>query len=94
MADPVADTYIAGRQSSPNEINKMAHSTTTRPAILTLFSTVGSILSGAYDALARIGEANAKARLVRSLSRLTDGELEARGIRREDIVRLVMADVI
>ncbi|MGI9370066.1 MAG: DUF1127 domain-containing protein [Ruegeria sp.] len=72
----------------------MAQSTTPRPAFPSLLSTVSSIFSGIYDALFRIGEANAKARLVRSLSRLTDGELQARGIRREDIVRLVMADVI
>ncbi|MGV6804748.1 MAG: DUF1127 domain-containing protein [Ruegeria sp.] len=71
----------------------MAHSSTHRPAILNLLSVVGDIFSGIYDALIRLGEANTKVIKIKQLSELTDEELAARGLKREDIVRLVMAGV-
>ncbi|WP_170454210.1 DUF1127 domain-containing protein [Ruegeria arenilitoris] len=71
----------------------MAQASTHRPAILNLFSAVADVFSGIYDALIRMGEANAKVIKIKQLSELTDEELAARGLKREDIVRLVMAGV-
>ncbi|WP_170340318.1 DUF1127 domain-containing protein [Ruegeria arenilitoris] len=71
----------------------MAQTSTHRPAILNLFSAVADVFSGIYDALIRMGEANAKVIKIKQLSELTDEELAARGMKREDIVRLVMAGV-
>lgn len=71
----------------------MAQTNTHRPAILNLFSAVADVFSGIYDALIRMGEANAKVIKIKQLHALTDAELAARGMKREDIVRLVMAGV-
>ncbi|SLN23152.1 hypothetical protein TRL7639_00720 [Falsiruegeria litorea R37] len=63
--------------------------------------TVPSILGAAFDifvgimkSLTQIGEANAKVRRIQDLSSLSDAELDARGIKRENIIRHVMADVL
>ncbi len=70
----------------------MAH-TTRRPAVFNLLSTVADVFYGIYEALIRMGEANAKVVKIKQLHALTDEELAARGMKREDIVRLVMAGV-
>ncbi len=72
----------------------MAQSTTHRSPVITLFALVADIFVGIFDALTRIGEANSKVRQIKALSDMSDDELAARGMRREDIIRLVMADVI
>ncbi|WP_417718890.1 DUF1127 domain-containing protein [Salipiger sp.] len=51
------------------------------------------ILSGIGNALVAVGEANPRLRRVEALQRMTDEQLAARGIRREDIVRHVFHDV-
>ncbi|WP_367646965.1 DUF1127 domain-containing protein [Ruegeria arenilitoris] len=71
----------------------MAHSTSHRSAAMNLLAVVGDIFNGIYEALISVGEANAKVLRIKALHELTDEELAARGIQREDIVRLVMADV-
>lgn len=71
----------------------MAQTSAIRPAIENLFSAVADVFSGIYKALIRIGEANAKVIKIKHLHELTDEELSARGLKREDIVRLVMAGV-
>ncbi|WP_289150840.1 DUF1127 domain-containing protein [uncultured Salipiger sp.] len=51
------------------------------------------ILAGLGDAIVAIGEANPRLRRVEALQRLSDAELAAKGLRREDIVRHVFHDV-
>ncbi len=70
----------------------MAH-TTRRPAVFNLLSAMADVFHGIYEALIRLGEANAKVVKIKQLHGLTDEELAARGLKREDIVRLVMAGV-
>ncbi len=72
----------------------MRHAHFPRPALQAAFEVARDIVGGIVAAIGRIGEARAKSELVSRLWALSDSELEARGIKREDIVRLVMADAI
>jgi len=68
----------------------MAHSThaPTAPAILAPFARFFTAL---FDGLVRLGENNSKVRQVASLNALSDEELAARGLKREDIARHVLS---
>ncbi len=63
----------------------------TVPSIL---GAVADVFVGIWSALIHIGEANSKVRRIQELSGLSDAELDARGIKRENIIRHVMADVL
>lgn len=66
---------------------------TRRPAVFNMLSVAADVFHGIYEALIRVGEANAKVVKIKQLHELTDEELAVRGLKREDIVRLVMAGV-
>lgn len=70
----------------------MAISTAHTRSLTALPGVVADIFTGIFDALVRIGEANAKVRQINALSALSDAELAARGMRREDIIRRVMGE--
>ncbi|MEX0316455.1 MAG: DUF1127 domain-containing protein [Ruegeria sp.] len=72
----------------------MAHSTAQLSSFHGLVTAVADIFSGIFDALVRIGEANSKVRQIEALSALSDEDLAARGIAREDIIRHVLSDVV
>ena len=72
----------------------MAHTTAQTTSLPTLLKVVRDIFAGIWDALTRIGEANAKVRQINAYYAMSDDELAARGIKREDIIRLVMASAI
>lgn len=63
----------------------------TLPSIL---GATADIFVGIAKSLTQIGEANAKVRRIQALSNLSDAELDARGIKRENIIRHVMTDVL
>ena len=46
------------------------------------------------NALVAVAEANPRMKKVHALQRMTDAELAERGIKREDIVRVVFHDVL
>lgn len=71
----------------------MAQAPATRMSLMTLASVVADIFSGIYNAMVQVSEANAKVLRIKALYALSDDELAARDLQREDIVRLVMADV-
>ncbi|HBM60121.1 MAG TPA: DUF1127 domain-containing protein [Citreicella sp.] len=56
-------------------------------------SAFGRFFSAIGNALVAIGEANPRLRRVEALQRLSDEQLAARGLKREDIVRHVFRDV-
>ncbi|MAC77181.1 MAG: DUF1127 domain-containing protein [Rhodobacteraceae bacterium] len=56
-------------------------------AVQNFFSTIG-------HALVAVAEANPRMKKVQALQRMTDEELAARGLKREDIVRVVFHDVL
>lgn len=70
----------------------MAVSTTHSRSLTALPGVVADIITGIFDALVRVGEANTKVRQINALSALSDAELAARGLRREDIIRRVMGE--
>lgn len=70
----------------------MAVSTTHSRSLTALPGVVADIFTGIFDALVRVGEANTKVRQINALSALSDAELAARGMRREDIIRRVMGE--
>ncbi len=72
----------------------MRYSTAQRPTLQTVLAVAIDIAKGICQAIVEIGAARAKIRKVSAFWSLTDAELSARGLRREDIVRLVMADAI
>lgn len=51
------------------------------------------LMAGIGNTLVAIGEANPRLRRVEALQRLSDEQLAAKGLRREDIVRHVFHDV-
>ncbi len=69
----------------------MAYVSTPLPAKRNPFA---GFLNGFYSTLVRIAESNTRFAEVEKLQRLTDEELSAKGIRREDIVRHVYRDVL
>ncbi|HCE70182.1 DUF1127 domain-containing protein [Ruegeria pomeroyi] len=70
----------------------MAQSTLHFRSLVTLPHALADILAGIFDALVRVGEANAKIRQINALSALSDAELAERGLRRADIIRRVLSD--
>ena len=68
----------------------MAHSTAHTNSIPAALAVVADIFSGIFGALLRLNEASSKVRQIEMLSALSDGELSARNIKREDIIRRVM----
>lgn len=72
----------------------MAHSIAGSNILVHAAKAVTDTLSGIYGALIRIGEANSRVRRIEALSAMTDEELKARGIRRENIIREVMHDFV
>ncbi|WP_428927556.1 DUF1127 domain-containing protein [Marinibacterium sp. SX1] len=71
----------------------MAYAThTTAPA--TALSAVQHFFASIGNALVAVAEANPRMKKVHALQRMTDAELAERGIKREDIVRVVFHDVL
>ena len=68
----------------------MAHTATHIPAGSGILAPVGRVLTAIFDALVRIGEANPAMRRIEELSALSDEELAARGLRRQDIAAHVL----
>jgi len=62
--------------------------------LLVLLAAVARLLGPVAEILADIGEARAMALLYRHLAALSDHELAARGLKREDIPRRVLATVL
>ncbi|MBS8228760.1 DUF1127 domain-containing protein [Vannielia litorea] len=61
-----------------------------RPSLL---ARVGAGLDRALNVLVSMAEANPRMKAVTRLSELSDEELAARGLKREDIVRHVFRDI-
>ncbi len=58
-----------------------------------LMSGVARLLGGIGDFIIRIGEANPRLKLAQRLNAMSDEELAARGLKREDIGRHVFGDM-
>ena len=67
----------------------MAATAARSRTVLSILGTTADIFVGIAKSLSQIGEATAKVRRIQALSYLSDAELDARGIKREDIVRIV-----
>ena len=59
-----------------------------------IFSAVQHFFASIGNALVAVAEANPRMKKVQALQRLSDAELAERGIKREDIVRVVFHDVL
>lgn len=70
----------------------MAVTTTHTNPLMHAIRALVDIIGGLYGALIRIGEANSRVRRIEALYAMSDAELAARGIRRENIIREVMSD--
>jgi hypothetical protein len=72
----------------------MAHTTTHVPSTVTfsIFAPIGRFFAMIGKSLVMIGESSSRYRQVESLQALSDADLATRGIRRQDIVRVVYAD--
>ncbi|MBB97693.1 MAG: DUF1127 domain-containing protein [Rhodobacteraceae bacterium] len=71
----------------------MAYATqTSAPA--GILSAVQHFFGSIGNALVAVAEANPRMKKVQALQRMTDAELAERGIKREDIVRVVFQDVL
>ncbi len=57
-------------------------------------SAVQHFFQAIGNALVAMAEANPRMKKVQALQRMTDEELAARGLKREDIVRVVFHDVL
>ncbi|MCR9125770.1 MAG: DUF1127 domain-containing protein [Rhodobacteraceae bacterium] len=57
-----------------------------------ILDAVGAALTSVGNAIVAISEANSKVRQAEALHALSDAELAARGLKREDIARYVFAD--
>ena len=67
----------------------MAHITTQVPAASASFAPVSRFFSALFDGLVRIAENNPKMRQINALAALTDEQLAARGLKREEIAHYV-----
>lgn len=63
-----------------------SHTHDNAPILSRLFGALGNFIVA-------VGEANPRLRRVEALQRLSDEQLAAKGLRREDIVRHVFGDV-
>lgn len=70
----------------------MAYTSAHTPASTSVLAPVGRFFTAIWDGLVAIGAANSKVRQVEALSALSDAELAARGLRRQDIVKYVMIE--
>ncbi|WP_164661909.1 DUF1127 domain-containing protein [Tropicibacter sp. Alg240-R139] len=68
----------------------MAVTASRSHTVLSILGAVADVFIGIWNALAHIGAANAKVHRIQVLSNLSDAELDARGIKREDIIRQVI----
>lgn len=71
----------------------MAHATTNTTISIPVFSMIGRAFSAFGHWLVRIGEANPRIKAVQALNAMSDEQLAARGLKREDIVRHIFKDV-
>ncbi len=69
----------------------MAYVSTPLPA---KSNPIAGFFSGFFSALVRVAESNTRVTEVEKLQSLSDEELAAKGIRRDDIVRHVYRDVL
>ena len=69
----------------------MAHAATV---VHTPASPLSGFFTGLFNALTRMAEANTRVQQVEALQNLSDEDLAAKGIRREDIARFVYRDVL
>ena len=53
-----------------------------------------SVLKSVWNFLVALGESTARARMLRDLSEMSDEQLAARGMTRQDIVRRVFDDAL
>lgn len=67
---------------------------TQHTASASVFSAVQHFFASIGNALVMVAEANPRMKKVHALQRMTDAELAERGIKREDIVRVVFQDVL
>lgn len=67
----------------------MAHTTVNAPASASVLDGISRVFNSFFSVLVRLGESSAKARQINALMELSDAELEARGLKREDIARYV-----
>ena len=67
----------------------MAHITTQVPTVYTNFALISRFFSALFDGLVRIAENNPKMRQINALAALSDEQLAARGLKREDIAHYV-----
>lgn len=65
---------------------------TANPAAPERANFILRVLKGFWNGLIAIGEASAKARSVQALNDLSDEELAARGVTRQDLVKRVFTD--
>ncbi|MCL6283776.1 DUF1127 domain-containing protein [Ruegeria sp. 2012CJ41-6] len=72
----------------------MAQSVTHPNALVHAGKAIAEFFNGIFEALIRVGEANSRVRRIEALYAMSDAELKARGIRRENIIREVMNDFI
>lgn len=59
-----------------------------------IFSAVQHFFAAIGNALVLVAESNPRMKKVHALQRMSDAELAERGIKREDIVRVVFNDVL
>ncbi|MGP6087191.1 DUF1127 domain-containing protein [Antarctobacter jejuensis] len=59
-----------------------------------VFHGVGALFTSIFEGLVRIAEANSRIKEVERLNAMSDAELDARGLKRTDIVRHVFRDAM
>ncbi|MEX0351223.1 MAG: DUF1127 domain-containing protein [Paracoccaceae bacterium] len=72
----------------------MAHSVTQSNGLVLAGHAVADFFNGIFETLIRIGEANSRVQRIETLYAMTDEDLKAHGIRRENIIREVMNDFV
>ena len=70
----------------------MAYTTTSTPRGFAFGGSFARFFSAVFDGLTRMAENNPRVRQLQQLSALSDEQLAARGMKREDIARRVFAD--
>ncbi|GAA6164157.1 hypothetical protein NBRC116590_18610 [Pelagimonas sp. KU-00592-HH] len=71
----------------------MAHISVNAPAHNSILRVLAAPFVAVGNFLIAIGEANSRAEKANRLQQMSDAELAARGIKREDIVRHVFKDI-
>ncbi|MFC6688207.1 DUF1127 domain-containing protein [Jhaorihella thermophila] len=70
----------------------MADITYSAPASAGIREKIATFFDGVIEGLARMAEMNSRVRQMNALMNLSDEQLAARGLRREDIARHVFSD--